>query len=421
LGAGLQGSAAVSGAVSTVGTVGPAFAQPVIVFFTLFGALAGCLVTRTYLTGALGRADRTTVGAFTNAGLSFSEALLLLRHQRSLGSRGQGQLSPEVERVAAKLAGLSIEDLRTPQEFALWAKAKSASATTPVERKQALDGYAKAIALCECDPALALDYAVALHAAGEDQGALQQLEQAYLHLSAATAPETRKNIYKSLTYSLLYLQPPQSFERTLKIIEQFEKERTEGKVPESGSVRVNEACAHGIKFKWIAESKGLAAKPPGQPYQVNLPADHEAWPADLKAAFTAAHDAIVRALAVDPAWVARFQLLLLHNHRDKTPGSRFASFDDLEIFERFNEFRDLLGLPQWTPAAAVDEQELPDEELEEAAPDNAAQAHQDAVEGERLPIPVAAQPAEAIFEEPAAQVPKPPADGANLGEQEPPK
>ncbi|HYF34313.1 MAG TPA: hypothetical protein VD994_03395, partial [Prosthecobacter sp.] len=85
-------SAGLQGPATGVNPVGAAFAQPIIVFFTLFGALAGCLVTRTYLTGALGRADRTTVGAFTNAGLSFSEALLLLRHQRSLGSRGQGQL-----------------------------------------------------------------------------------------------------------------------------------------------------------------------------------------------------------------------------------------------------------------------------------------------------------------------------------------
>jgi hypothetical protein len=85
------------------------FAQPVIVFFTIFGALAACLVTRTYLTGALGRADRSSTGAFNRIGLEVGEVLMLQAAQRSLATR-EVEPSPEIANVASKLAALSITE-----------------------------------------------------------------------------------------------------------------------------------------------------------------------------------------------------------------------------------------------------------------------------------------------------------------------
>lgn len=351
-GAGLETPPLLPVIVSSTATAKAiAFAQPVIVFFTLFGTLAACLVTRTYLTGALGRADRSTVGAFTTAGLSFSETLLLLRHQRSLGSRGQGPLSPELARVATKLAGLALDDLGRPQEFALWAKAKSFLG----EPKEALSGYEKAVALCECDPILALDYAVALHAAGQIDAARLQLEEAHRHLSTATDPDTRKNIYKSLTYSLLYLNPPQSFERTLKLVGEFDDYLKRGLVPPSGSLRVNEVCAWGQKFKWQAQLLGLLKSEAGQPFLVDVPAKNlSAWPAELMTSFKNSLRAMEQVLSFDRAWISRFLMLLSRNDVRKRPGSEEFTLDDLEVFERFDEFRLPLGLPPWS-SSSVDE------------------------------------------------------------------
>jgi tetratricopeptide (TPR) repeat protein len=344
LGGGLEGGLTMAGLYgdqSHVPAEAVAFSQGVIVFFTLFGALAACLVTRTYLTGALGRADRSTAGALTHAGLSFSEGLLLLRHQSSLGSRGHTPLSPEVESPARKLAGLSLEDLRTPQEFALWAKAKSALG----EPEVALRGYVRAIVLCECDPALLLDYAVALHASGDLGAARNQLEEAHLHLSAATAPETAKNIFKSLTFSVLYLDPPQSFERALMLIEEYDRSLAAGNCTPSSAIRVNEACAWGQRFLWKAQSLELLKEEPNGPLRVTLAEARETWPQELIEAFDKALAAIKSALAMDRTWITRFQILLQRHHPAKKPGTEEAGLTDLEVFEGFKEFREILSLP----------------------------------------------------------------------------
>jgi hypothetical protein len=324
-------------------TAAAAFAQPVIVCFTILGALATCLVTRTYLTGALGRADRTTTGAFSRVGLDWGEVLLLVSAQRSLTARDL-QPGPEVLQVAEKLSALSLKDLHSVQEFAMWAKAKSMLGHT----EEALKGYEKAVAECDCDPVLLLDYAVVLHAADKRSDALARLNLAYDHLSAATPLETRRNVYKSLTFELLY--QPASFDRVIELASEYEEQRSKNQAPRSGGLLVNEACAWGQKFLWKAQQKGLIERVTNKPIKVNIPGHPSDWPPeheDLTEAYDNALAAVTKAVEHDAGWKKHFRLLLQSSHPGRAAN---PDMNDLEIFERFDEFRFAVDLPPFDEA-----------------------------------------------------------------------
>lgn len=320
-----------------------AFAQPLIVCFTLLGALATCLVTRTFLTGALTRADRTTTGAFGRVGLDLGEALLLISAQRSLSARDL-QPGPEVLQVAEKLSALSLNDLHSVQEFAMWAKAKSMLGHS----EEALKGYEKAVAECDCDPVLLLDYAVVLHAANKRTDALARLNLAYDHLSTATPLETRRNVYKSLTFELLY--QPARFDRVIELAREYEDQRVKNQAPRSGGLLVNEACAWGQKFLWKAQQIGLIPHAVTKPIKVNISGHPANWTAeyqDLADAYQNALAAVKKAVEHDAGWKKHFRLLLQSSHPDKAAN---PDMNDLEVFERFDEFRSAVDLPPFDEA-----------------------------------------------------------------------
>jgi tetratricopeptide (TPR) repeat protein len=325
-----------------------AFAQPLIVCFTLLGALATCLVTRTFLTGALTRADRTTTGAFGRVGLDLGEVLVLSNAQHFLTTRG---VPPDaaVRQVAEKLSALSLADLHTVREFAMWAKSKSMLE----QYEDALKGYEKAIAECDCDPALLLDYAVALHAAKKQAEALVRLRLAYEHLGRATEPDTRRNVYKSYTFELLY--EPGSYDRVIKLVDEFERDR-ENSSPASGGLFVNKACAYGQKFLWLAKQKNLIDETPGKPFRFTLPDAPPNWPtehSDLKAAYEGALEAVRRTIDIDPTWKKHLQILL---ERPEPTQKDPRDFSGLEVFERFTEMRRAVDLPPYSEAAPAPSQ-----------------------------------------------------------------
>jgi tetratricopeptide (TPR) repeat protein len=333
-----------SGAAEPDVNAAAAFAQPVIVAFTLLGALSTCLVTRTYLTGALGRADRTTTGAFSRVGLDLGEVLLLSNAQRFLTTRSL-QPGAEVRQVAERLSGLSLADLHSVQEFAMWAKAKSMLG----DYKEALKGYEKAVAECDCDPVLLLDYSVALHAADKKDEALPRLELAYEHIARATDAETRRNIYKSLTFLLLY--EPGNFDRVIELVEEFEHHREKNPAPPSGGLVVNQACAWGQKFLWLAKEKNVVEEPPNQALKITISGNPANWPSehqDLKNAYDQALAAVKRAVFLDPSWKKQLQLLL---RRFDPAKSQHPDMNDLEVFERFDEIRAALDLPPYSESA----------------------------------------------------------------------
>lgn len=340
---GMARALVVPGANDDTVRAAAAFAQPLIVAFTLLGALATCLVTRIYLTGALGRADRTTTGAFSRVGLDLGEVLLLVNAQRFLTSRN---LPPgnEVLAVAKELSALTLNDLHSVQEFAMWAKAKSMLG----EYEEALKGYEKALAECDCDPALLLDYGVALHAADKKEAALVRLKLAYEHLARATDPETRRNVYKSLTFELLH--EPRNFDQVIKLVDEYEDNRGKTADQSSGGLLVNKACALGQKFKWLAKESGLIEDVPPLPIKVTIQPSLSSWATthpELRKVYEQALDAVRKAVEVDPTWKKHLQLLL---KRGDSVKSDRPDIEALEVFERFDDFRLLLELPPFSEA-----------------------------------------------------------------------
>jgi tetratricopeptide (TPR) repeat protein len=326
--AGLLGSGASAADIDTAS----AFATPLIVCFSLLGALATCLVTRTYLSGAISRADRTTTGAFGRVGLDLGEVLVLSNAQHVLTTRN---LAPdaEVRQVAQKLSALSLADLHSVREFSMWAKAKAMLE----QYDDALKGYEKAVAECDCDPAMLLDYAVALHAAKKPAEALARLRVAHEQLSRGTDPDTRRNVYKSLTFELL--RQADNYDRVIQLVDEFDSGRSDNAA--SGGLIVNKACAYGQKFLWLAKQNGVVESPAGKAIKVNLPDTPAQWPAELKDAYDKALAAVNRAIAVDASWRKPLQRLL-------QPEDRTQAGLGLEVFERFSDFRTAVGLPSFS-------------------------------------------------------------------------
>lgn len=307
---------------------GQTFAYCVIIYFTLFGVGSGCLVTRTYLTGALGRADRSTIKEFVfgKANLHWGEILTLVGYDQSIGR--ESTPAPEVAEIAKKLAALSLSDLRTPQEIALWAKAKAMDN----QHEDSIRGYEKAVLQSGCDAGLYLDFAVTLSQSGKQQESLTRLQQAYDHISSATPKKTVKNIYKSLTFSLLYL--PDAYERVIQLSDEYlERQKKEPDLPFSGGIAVNRICAFAQRFRALAIRHGY------------YNAETKVWtqkPGDMPVDMIGARDTtlaeIKSLLAKAPGWRKRLEVLL-----KKDPG-KAAEDDDLEVFESFPEFREAVGL-----------------------------------------------------------------------------
>lgn len=333
----------------TQAAVAASFAQPVIVFFTLLGALAACLVTRTYLTGALSRADRSTTGAFQRAELELGEFIMLQAAQRSLTTQ-QTTLSAAIRKVAEKLAGLSLEDLKAAPEFAMWAKANSMLGKT----QEALEGYERAVRLSECDATLLLDYGVALHLAKNDDAALAALESAKEHLSPATPELTRKNVFKSLSFQLLYHAT--GYDEVLKLIAEY---RAWPGHLKSGGLLVNEACAWGQRFRAeAAKHNAIATDAAGKavvPFKLSRPEILEEVDA-VREARAGALAAMKAAVAHDSRWKLGLRTLFLSaatlpGTDSLTPVAKPAEENDLECFERMDDFRLLLDLPPFREAA----------------------------------------------------------------------
>jgi tetratricopeptide (TPR) repeat protein len=304
-----------------------AFAEATLAFYPIVGLVGTYLVTRTYLTGALTRADQTTLGAFSRVELRYADILILQRNLRALNYRGDA-LSAEAARVARKLASLSLKDLELPIEFALWAKAKSFAKA----HDEALEGYEKAITLCPDHPELLLEYAVALQVAECKTESDRRIEEAYRAISPATDADVVKQIYKSLTYVSLYQPAPGGFDRAIRLFTEYENRS--GK-KDSGGIYVNAACAYGQKYRHLAIQAGW--RPGAKP--LDLPTNPTE---EMQGVRTAALDAIRKAILLDPQWITllRRQLLSGFTIAGKP---KSADEDDLEIFERDPQFQEILG------------------------------------------------------------------------------
>jgi len=308
-----------------------AFIGPVIVSSTILGTLASCLVTRTYLTGALTRADRLTSGGFQTTGLELGEYVLLRSVEQSIQT-DPTHVGTVVKNVAEKVATLSLDELKSASEFAIWAKSKAILG----QPKDALEGYERAARFGECDPTILLDYSVALNSVSEsDPQALVFLRKAKKHISEATDATVSKNIYKSLTYRLLYEEKKQ--DEVIRLCREYRQK----KYKMSGGLWMNEACAWGQRFFALAEERDVFLKLDGKvkkPLEVPVAA-FDKFP-ELKEARDRAFQAMKSALEKDANWKNNLRILLLSAGTAVDPKE-----NDLYCFESMHEFRELLNLP----------------------------------------------------------------------------
>ncbi|MET0399429.1 MAG: tetratricopeptide repeat protein [Longimicrobiaceae bacterium] len=285
------------------------FAAGIIVYFTVSGFMGGYLTTRLFLTGAFSRADRAAAAQPTLAEYSAVREASI-----EIVDRG-GAVSGEAVQAASRIGAVPVDQLRTPEALAVWAKAQLIEGNT----QAAVDAYARAVAGAPGDVALRYEYAVALFQAGRPEETVRELQEAYRRITPATDRVLKEKVYNSLTFTSLYLPPPGGFTAAVRYGEEYVA--NPANLP-SGSIWVNLAAAYGQRARWLGE----------QPAR-----DSAAVAAARGLALRAVHEA----LRIDPRWRERLVMLLDPAFPGKDPAE-----DDLEVFAGDPEFRDALGLPE---------------------------------------------------------------------------
>ncbi len=335
------------------------FGIAVIVYFSILGFLGFYLMTRLYLQRALGEA--ATMGLDTapvKANLSIEETIALKSAPIGFGSRDR-ELTGVATKAAKKLlTEVGMNELETAHDYALWGKAQldeanyaETDADKAAAYKSAVAAYKQASRLAPSDIEIQQEYAVAMFLERSTQktdfkgdqpflvAVKDQLMKAYSSLCPNTSYELRENIYKSLTWIVLYVAPPAGYEEAIRIAEEYNQDPRH--MP-SGGIQVNLACGYGQKMKILkAEEKSLkerlaserdpAKKPPIQ-------AAVERNTADQVQVRSSALKAIRDALSLDPTWKGTFVEVLIKSKGEKGD-------DDLIAFKEDNEFRTTLGLP----------------------------------------------------------------------------
>ena len=300
-----------------------ACAATTLVFFPIVGFLGCYLITRLYLAAALVRADTDTKSAFEKAGVSPKNARDLPKGTSDLlfglltdHGKGTATLSDTDREIIESMAKVEFKDLKTADEFSTWGLAKLVSGGVADAQKALL----RATELKPDSAEFSLAYAVSLNEGGAPGAEVEKvLRKALANITGDTNRIVRKNIYKSLTYRLLYRDD--AYAEVIRLGEEY---RNTVPAAESGGILVNLACAYGQQLTALRQESlrvGTA-----------VPAAQEKEIRDK------ALDAIANALRIDNHWLNRLQLLMYRNHPDKIANTAFAEENDLEVFADDPEF-----------------------------------------------------------------------------------
>ena len=290
------------------------FAAALIVYFSVIGFMGGYLTTRLWLAGAFSRADRMSSGL----SLTGRERRNFQQSELNLGAVGEPQLAGIDAETARRNASVSLDKLNSPEEIAIWAKSQFKLGNYG----EAVKGYAKAVALAPDNIRCRLEYAAALYYAGRPVAeAREQLIEAYTRVrnTPGVDPNLKKQVYRSLTFQSLYVDPPVGFSDVIKYGEEFFAEGGQ-----SGDIATNLAAAYGQQYKWLKEN--------GSPEALKTARDH-------------ALKYVKLAISINERWKERLRQLLQKDY----PGKDSAE-DDLEVFEQDEDFRKELDLPTIPPA-----------------------------------------------------------------------
>jgi tetratricopeptide (TPR) repeat protein len=304
-------------------------AASILIFFPAIGFLGTYLITRLYLAAALGRAESDIRTAFQIAGVKATEAeaaratisgnLFRILKGDMVDLK---ELSPEEQETIEKVGALEYHELKNADELATWGLAKLIAG----KAEEASKALQRAALLEPKSAEFAFSYSVAFAANATNAEVEKALRQALKRVSRQTDPEVAKNIYKSLTYLLLYREG--GYEEVIKLADDFHKSFPRLK---SGGILVNVACAYGQQLISLREK----AEKNGKRLAV-------ATEKEIKAK---ALGAITQALAIDPEWHSRLQLLMYPDHPAKAESREIRDENDLEVFAEDPEFIKTVGKP----------------------------------------------------------------------------
>lgn len=294
-------------------TDGGVFAGAIIVYFSVLGFMGGYLITRLFLSRVMVTADLS---------LNPQEKIALMRTDLSLSPR-TSTLNADAQQAAAKILGLSLDQLTDVTDITVWAKAQFAAGSYD----KAVAGFQKAVLAAPNDVQLRLEFANALFRAEHNPKEVEeQLLEAYRLVRTSTDidPVIKMKVYRALTYHYLFQPHPDGFTNAIKFGLEYMADPDSQRI-KSGGVLVNLACAYGQQYKYLTVIQGQPKDSPGA---------IEARQESLKY--------LKLALQVDPKWRERLQQLL------RTDITKPEGLTDLEVFERDPEFRSVLGLPPIT-------------------------------------------------------------------------
>ncbi len=294
------------------------FVASIMFYFPVIGFIGAYLMTRTYLSRVF---EETDVG-----GLKLDAGVRLELNKSDLTNPQNMTLNPDLKNAANKILDYRLDQISSLEDIIAWSKAQLAASNY----ENAVEGYKKAVAGAPSDIQLRLEYLNALYYAGTkttDQPKKKQMRAeseaqlltAYGLLDGATPPETKMKVYRAITFFYLYSDPPKGFENTIKYGEEFINDDDPRKISSVG-VLVNLAAAYGQRFKWLKEQN--------------------AEPEKLHEARKNALNYSTQTLEKDKneRWLNRLRTLL------QSGVQKDATDNDLEVFERDDEFRQLLGL-----------------------------------------------------------------------------
>ena len=296
------------------------FASALMLYFSITGFLGTYLLTRTYLSKIFERYD-------VGGQLNINEVERRELNSADLTNPQNLALDPGLNTVARKILDEPLGSLTSLDDIIAWSKAQLAAGSF----EKAVEGYKKAVEIVPNDIQLRLEYTNALYNAGESTTdsakkdsyraeSEAQLIKAYNFVNSITNPELRMKVYRAITFFYLFSDlNRKDFEKTIRFGEEYEANTDPRKIVSVG-ILVNLASAYGQKYKWLENNQGSES--------------------EKQAAHAKALEYAEKTLHFDRdgRWLRRLQTLF------RTDIAKEGDDDDLEVFERDPEFRELLGL-----------------------------------------------------------------------------
>lgn len=301
------------------------FAGSIMLYFSVTGFIGAYLLTRIYLSRIFERSD-------VGSSLRIDDAERNQINKADLSNPRNLELIGGLENVARRILGTRLDQLNSLEDIIAWSKAQLAAGNF----ENAVQGYEKAVNIAPSDIQLRLEYNNALYFAGESSSdpavkllnrtkAEEQLLKAQSLLSLMPNPEVKMKVYRALTYFYLFSDlQKKDFEKVIQYGEIYDQDSDPRKIVSVGLL-VNIACAYGQKYKWLSENGGSES--------------------EKKLTREKALEYIRKILSLDQkgTWLMRLQTLL----RSDIP--KDSGDNDLEVFEKDNEFRSLLKLQPVIP------------------------------------------------------------------------